>query len=302
MRASPRRWSIVDGGMGNAEGALTYEKATPAGGSDPPVRVAVDHVTKSFQGSHGQVTPALEDVSFSVGNAEVVSVVGTSGCGKTTLLRIIDGLIRHDSGKVIVGNQLVTGPGRDRAMVFQHSNLLPWRSAIRNVELGLELHGVGRRERQEAAERALYLVGLEGFASHYPSQLSGGMQQRIGLARALATNPSVLLMDEPFGALDALTREELQRQLLDLHLQTEKTIVFVTHDLDEAVYLGDRVVVMAAQPGRVRQIVEVPVPRPRAELPVVRTTDAFREARDAITALIRERGDRQKTGEGIHVT
>lgn len=208
---------------------------------------------------------ALYNISLAIRNKEFVSLLGPSGCGKTTLIRIIAGLIPADRGEVIVDGQTVTAPGRDRCMVFQQFGLLPWRTVLANVEFGLEIEGVGKEERRRAAEKYLDLVGLKGFEHYYPHQISGGMQQRVGIARALSKQPDILLMDEPFGAVDAQTREQLQEELLRIWNQTDTTVVFVTHSIDEAIYLSDRVVVMQGRPGRIKEEVVVELPRPRWE-------------------------------------
>jgi NitT/TauT family transport system ATP-binding protein len=208
---------------------------------------------------------ALYNISLAIRNNEFVSLLGPSGCGKTTLIRIIAGLIPADRGEVIVDGQTVTAPGRDRCMVFQQFGLLPWRTVLANVEFGLEIEGVGKSERRCAAEKYLELVGLKGFEHYYPHQISGGMQQRVGIARALSKKPDILLMDEPFGAVDAQTREQLQEELLKIWNQTDTTVVFVTHSIDEAIYLSDRVVVMQGRPGRIKEEVAVELPRPRWE-------------------------------------
>jgi len=206
---------------------------------------------------------ALYDFSLSVRKNEFVSLLGPSGCGKTTLIRIVAGLLPCDRGQVLVKGVPVTAPGRDRCMVFQHFGLLPWRTVLGNVEFGLEIEGVPRGERRDVARRYLELVGLKGFEDYYPHQISGGMQQRVGIARALSKEPDILLMDEPFGAVDAQTREQLQEELLKIWSKTDTTVVFVTHSIDESIYLSDRVVVMQAQPGRIRDEVVVDLPRPR---------------------------------------
>jgi NitT/TauT family transport system ATP-binding protein len=208
---------------------------------------------------------ALYNISLAIRNKEFVSLLGPSGCGKTTLIRIIAGLIPADRGEVVVNGQIVTAPGRDRCMVFQQFGLLPWRTVLSNVEFGLEIEGVGKEDRRRAADKYLELVGLRGFEQYYPHQISGGMQQRVGIARALSKQPDILLMDEPFGAVDAQTREQLQEELLKIWNQTDTTIVFVTHSIDEAIYLSDRVVVMQGRPGRIKEEVTVELPRPRWE-------------------------------------
>ena len=190
-------------------------------------------------------------------------MLGPSGCGKTTLLRIVAGLTPWDSGEVLVDGQPVTGPGRDRAMVFQDFALLPWATVLDNVAFGLELRGMDRAARHALASRLITTVGLAGFAHHYPHQLSGGMQQRVGLARALAVDPRILLLDEPFGSLDSLTRRVLQEDLLRLHQSTKQTVLLVTHSVDEAARLGDRVVLLGARPARVVDVIDTGLPRPR---------------------------------------
>ena len=208
---------------------------------------------------------ALYNISLAIRKNEFVSLLGPSGCGKTTLIRIIAGLLSADRGEVLVNSQLVNSPGHDRCMVFQQFGLLPWRTVVSNVEFGLEIDGVAREERRALAGKYLELVGLKGFESYYPHQISGGMQQRVGIARALSKRPEILLMDEPFGAVDAQTREQLQEELLKIWAQTQTTVVFVTHSIDEAIYLSDRVVVMQARPGRIKEEVPIDLPRPRWE-------------------------------------
>ncbi|HTR83378.1 MAG TPA: ABC transporter ATP-binding protein [Reyranella sp.] len=220
---------------------------------------------------------ALDRISFTVRNGEIVVLIGPSGCGKTTALRVTMGLETATSGRVTVDGREVKACGYDRGMVFQHAELLPWLTALENVMFGLEMKGVRGPALRETAMRYLELVGLKDSAVRRPHQLSGGMQQRVGIARALAIDPAVLLMDEPFGALDAQTRESMQAELLDIHARTKKTILFVTHDLDEAVLLADHIVVMRA--GRIQDVVEVPLPRPRGDLGVIRGTPAFAETR-----------------------
>ncbi|HTM10520.1 MAG TPA: ABC transporter ATP-binding protein [Verrucomicrobiae bacterium] len=208
---------------------------------------------------------ALHNVSFSVRNKEFVCLLGPSGCGKTTLIRIIAGLIRADRGEIRVNGKPVTAPGRDRCMVFQQFGLLPWRTVLGNVEFGLEIEGMGRAEREKIAREYLALVGLSGFESYYPHQISGGMQQRVGIARALSKKPDILLMDEPFGAVDAQTREQLQEELLKIWNKTDTTVIFVTHSIDESIYLSDRVIIMQSRPGRIKEEVKIDLPRPRWE-------------------------------------
>jgi NitT/TauT family transport system ATP-binding protein len=208
---------------------------------------------------------ALGDVSLSIADGEFVSLIGPSGCGKTTLLKIIDGLIPFDEGELLVQQKPVQGPGHERAVVFQNFALLPWLNVRDNIGFGLKLRGTDDRVVRETTDRFLAMVGLEGFGDRYPRQLSGGMQQRVGLARALAVDPDILLMDEPFGALDAQTRNILQSDLLDIWDRSRKTVVFVTHAMDEAVFLSDRVVLMGTHPGRIHEIIDIDLPRPRTD-------------------------------------
>jgi NitT/TauT family transport system ATP-binding protein len=226
----------------------------------------IQGVSKSFRKTVKDRTTevtALSGIDFSVRPNEFVSIIGPSGCGKTTLLKMIDGLIPYDSGKIFIDGKQVTSPGPDRAVVFQSFALLPWRTVLANVEFSLELRQIPKEQRAAIARDYLKRVGLADFEQHYPHELSGGMQQRAGLARALAVNPAILLMDEPFGAVDAQTRQLLQEELLELWQREKKTVIFVTHSMDEAVYLSDRVVVMTPRPGRVAEILDVPLPRPR---------------------------------------
>jgi NitT/TauT family transport system ATP-binding protein len=220
---------------------------------------------------------ALDRVSFTVRDGEIVALIGPSGCGKTTALRVAMGLDPANGGRVTVDGREVKGCGHDRGMVFQHAELLPWLSALQNVMFGLEMKGLRGQPLRDTARKYLDLVGLTDSQSRRPHQLSGGMKQRVGIARALAIDPSVLLMDEPFGALDAQTREAMQAELLDIHARTGKTILFVTHDLDEAVLIADRIVVM--KDGRVQEIMSVPLSRPRPDLGLVRGMPEFAETR-----------------------
>jgi NitT/TauT family transport system ATP-binding protein len=218
-------------------------------------------------GRSGEQQTVLKDISFSAERGEFIAIIGPSGCGKSTILNAIAGLTSYDSGSVLVDGAKITEPGPDRAVVFQHSSLLPWRTVARNIAYGLELRRqFDRTEIMGRVKRALAWVGLSDFGDHYPHQISGGMQQRANIARALAVEPTLILMDEPFGALDALTRESLQDQLSSLLARLGRTTIFITHDIVEAVYLADKVLVMSARPGRI--IAEIPVefrkPRTRA--------------------------------------
>jgi NitT/TauT family transport system ATP-binding protein len=206
---------------------------------------------------------ALDRVNLTIMDGEFLSIVGPSGCGKTTFLSVVDGLIPASSGRILVDGRVVTAPGPDRAVVFQDASLLPWRTVLKNVVYGLECRNVNGREATERASAFIELVGLSGFEHHYPHELSGGMQQRVNLARALVMDPQVLLMDEPFAALDAQTREVMQEELLRIWLKARKTVLFITHQIDEAIYLSDRVAVFSGRPGRVKDIIDVDIARPR---------------------------------------
>lgn len=228
-----------------------------------PAVLTVDRLNRSFEAG-GQTVNALANVSYLVRKREFISVIGPSGCGKSTLIRILAGLDRPSSGIVALDGKAVGGPDADRGMVFQNYTLFPWLSVARNVMFGLRMKGVGRKQAREVAMKWLDVVGLADFADHYPAQLSGGMKQRVAIARALANEPRILLMDEPFGALDAQTRCAMQAHLLRIWESVDVTILFITHDLDEAIYLSDRIVVLGARPGRILEIIEVPVARPRS--------------------------------------
>jgi NitT/TauT family transport system ATP-binding protein len=231
---------------------------------------------------------ALDRVSFSVHDGEIVALIGPSGCGKTTALRIAMGLETASAGKVTVDGREVKGCGYDRGMVFQFAELLPWLTALQNVMFGLEMKGLRGPQLRATATRYLELVGLGDSSSRRPHQLSGGMRQRVGIARALAIDPKVLLMDEPFGALDAQTRETMQAELLDIHARTRKTILFVTHDLDEAVLIADRIVVL--KDGRVQEIMPVPLRRPRPDLGLVRGLPEFAATRYRVWQALHQGG------------
>ncbi|HEY8371009.1 MAG TPA: ABC transporter ATP-binding protein [Thermodesulfobacteriota bacterium] len=228
-----------------------------------PAKLLIDGVSMRFRTKRGDTIEALAGISFAVRPRELAVIVGTSGCGKSTLLRIAAGLVAPTAGRVVVDGREVVGPGADRGMVPQAYTPFHWLTVQGNVEFGPRLRGVPAAERRALANRYLEMVGLSGFAGAYPKELSGGMLQRVALARALANDPEILLMDEPFGALDAQTRSEMQEMLLKVTEAAGQTVLFVTHDIDEAIYLGDRVFVMTSRPGRLRETVEVGVPRPR---------------------------------------
>ncbi|MEA2879263.1 MAG: NitT/TauT family transport system ATP-binding protein [Hyphomicrobiales bacterium] len=264
-------------------GALAKESAAgpfPAGGQ----AVNFDHVHLQFDGK-----PVLDDISFSVRPGEFVCIIGPSGCGKTTLLRLAAGLLAPTSGTVAVGGHSELVPSLETAFVFQDYGraLLPWRDVYGNVSLALEAMGVPKAKRSARIESLLSKVGLAGHRSKYPAQLSGGMQQRLQIARCLAQTPKLFLMDEPFGALDAMTRQSLQDELLGLIHDSATTVLFVTHDLEEALYLGDRVVALSPNPGRIASVVEVPIPRPRNQL-TTREDATFLRLRRELFAFITE--------------
>jgi len=256
-----------------------------------PVALQVSNLTKKFETPRGVIT-ALNDVSFSVHKRELLSVIGPSGCGKSTLVRILAGLESPTSGELRVYGEPVSGPGPDRGMVFQGYTLFPWRTVKENVMFGPQMSGTPTYIADSEAREWIELVGLSKFENAYPHQLSGGMKQRVAIARALANQPRVLFMDEPFGALDAQTRCQMQSYLLEIWKNVDITIVFITHDLDEAVFLSDRILVLDANPGRVNEVVQVPVPRPRDSSQIFDPT--FLGVRKHIDNLIHPPGQEQK--------
>jgi NitT/TauT family transport system ATP-binding protein len=237
--------------------------ANPSRGS-ASAKVQAQHIYKRFENKRqGGSIEVLDDVSLSIGSGEFLSIVGPSGCGKTTLLRIFAGLIPASDGQVFYDGDEITGPSSKMGFVFQSDNLMPWRTVKENVALGPELRGERRRSYLPRIESMLNLVGLTGFGDYYPHQLSGGMRQRVNLARALAIQPDVLLMDEPFASLDAQTRDIMQEELLRVWRETRNTVIFITHQIDEAIFLADRVIIMRARPGSVQEICPVEIDRPR---------------------------------------
>lgn len=249
----------------------------------------IRNVTKVYhedRRAHGPGILVLDNISLSVRANQFVCLLGPSGCGKTTLIRIVMGLTQPEHGEVWVDGTRVTGPGLDRSMVFQNYGLLPWRTVRENVEFGLEIRGVPRAERRAICQQYIEKVGLRGFEGHYPHQISGGMQQRAGLARSLSKDPKILLMDEPFAAVDMQTREALQDELLKIWNTTRTTVLFVTHSIEEAIYLGDRVIVMTPRPGRIKTEVSIDLPRPRYESDVKSST-RFGELRGFIRDALR---------------
>ena len=252
--------------MQNGHNGRKKKPNKPPGNEMPHIEIR--DVALVYDTPAGQVT-GIQSASFNIEQSEFLCIVGPSGCGKSTLLNIIAGFLEPTGGEIKIGGKAVKGYGQDRGVVFQDfAQLFPWRTALGNVAFGLEMKGVGKSEREDIAHQQLKLVKLEKFANSYPHHLSGGMQQRVAIARALAYNPAVLQMDEPFAALDALTRDDMQRLLADVWRETRKTVIYVTHNVAEAVYLADRVVVMSAHPGTVKIEVPITLPRPRDPLSV----------------------------------
>jgi len=247
-------------------------------GNNLPVKVKIDNVVKKYSGRNGEMVAlngvsldrqmyvrANEDISVDIYQGETFGLVGESGCGKSTLLNIIAGLHEPTSGQVLVDGQAVSGPGPDRGVVFQQYALFPWLTVQKNVEFGLKLQGMSQDKAEQEAKKYIKMVDLEQFAQSYPKELSGGMKQRVAIARAYAINPKVLLMDEPFGALDAQTRTQLQTELLKTWEKEQKTCFFITHDVEEAIILAQRVIIMSARPGRIKEVVEINIPYPRTQ-------------------------------------
>jgi NitT/TauT family transport system ATP-binding protein len=245
--------------------------------------LSVNHLNKVFEREGLAPTVALADINLEIDEKEFICLVGPSGCGKTTLLRIIAGLEKPTSGEVRLDGMPIAGPDPQRGMVFQEYSLFPWKSVIDNIAFGLEMKGISRQERRKIAEEYLDIVNLEQFRDAFPHELSGGMRQRVAIARALANNPRVLLMDEPFGALDAQTRNIMQKELLEIWEETKKTIVFVTHSVDEAVYLADKIVVLSPRPGKIEEVINVGLARPRD-----RTEPLFADLRKYILRRMEE--------------
>jgi NitT/TauT family transport system ATP-binding protein len=252
------------------------------------VKLQIEHLTKRYWLERTATQAlAIDDVSLEVNDGEFLAIVGPSGCGKTTLINIVAGLLPYEDGSVSIDGKRVHGPGTDRALVFQNSSLLPWRTIAGNVRYGMEMQKrFDEATMQQRADYFLKLVGLSGFEKHFPGELSGGMQQRVNLARALAADPIVLLMDEPFAALDAQTREFMQSELLKIWSKARKTVLFITHQINEAVYLADRVAVMSARPGRLKAVFDVPFGRPRTL--TLKRDPQFLEIDDRIWRLIEE--------------
>ncbi|MDR2615860.1 MAG: ABC transporter ATP-binding protein [Oscillospiraceae bacterium] len=274
---------------------------------EAPPKIEIRGITRRFHKRNSKEDfTALLGFDLTVNQGEFVTVVGPSGCGKSTLLDLLVGLSKADEGQILIDGKPVNGPALDRSIVMQGYALFPWRTVRRNIEFGLEIKGVPRRERAETAQRFIKLVDLEGFENHYPYELSGGMQQRVAIARALAYDPEVLLMDEPFAAVDAQTRGTMQDELLSIWEKTGKTVVFVTHSIEEAVGLADRVAVMSKSPGHIKEVVTVNLPRPRRIADVRNTIDfniisqrVYELLEDRAPVPKREPGDKVDLGEAI---
>lgn len=254
------------------------------------IKIQASQVHREFQVKNDAGNKAkllvLDDFNLQVREGEFLSILGPSGCGKSTFLNILAGLDKHDSGQILVDNQPVNDRSFDRGMVFQGYALFPWRTVLENVEIGLQIRGLNKKERKEIARYYLTMVGLSAFANRYPHQLSGGMKQRVAIARVLAYQPGIMLMDEPFAALDAQTRETLQLELIRIWEADKKTIVFITHSIDEAILLSDRVAVMTARPGKIKEIIDVALPRPRTE--DIRNSTEFAQIRQYAWSLIKD--------------
>jgi len=248
--------------------------------------VTISDLEKVYDDGNERTT-AVEDLTFDIDGGEFVSVVGPSGCGKSTLLYLVAGFLEETSGTITVDGELIDGPGTDRGVVFQDYALFPWRTVVGNVTYGLEEQDMGKEERQSTAQKYIDMMDLSGFEDNYPKELSGGMKQRVGLARTLAYDPKILLMDEPFGALDQPLREDLQDQLIDIWGDLDKTVIFVTHDVEEAVYLSDTVMVMTRHPGTKKTVTEVDLDRSQSRADII-TSDAFTGTKNEVWKSLRE--------------
>lgn len=256
--------------------------------STAPPTISVEGLSHSFTDPQSRKTVvALDDVNMQISPGEFLTVVGPSGCGKTTLLNILAGFIRPTSGQAFVNGRLIERPGADRGVVFQELAILPWRTVYRNIAHGLEIQGVETADIQQRVKRMTSLVGLEGFEDHYPHQLSGGMKQRVAVARTWVSDPDIILMDEPFAAVDAMTRLTLQEELNSLTVRTGKTVFFITHSVEEAVFLGDRVLALSARPGRIKEEVHVPVPRAERSWERMSNDQALQDTVEHVLSLVR---------------
>ena len=266
---------------------MTTQATTGGAGASAPATIQVNDLSHWFVDSQGKTVHALDGINLSIHPGEFITVVGPSGCGKTTLLNILAGFIKPTSGEALVHDTPITKPGKDRGVVFQELAILPWRTVKRNIAHGLEIQRVDQAEIDQRVARLTDLVGLKGFENHYPHQLSGGMKQRVAVARTWAADPDIILMDEPFAAVDAMTRLTLQEELRDLTVRTGKTVFFITHSVEEAVFLGDRVVALAARPGRVKEAVTVPVPRSERTWDSLTTDPKMQQTVDYVLHLVR---------------
>ncbi len=251
------------------------------------IKIKAEDIVKEFPNkSGGGKSVALDGINLEIRDREFFAIVGPSGCGKSTFLEIVAGLVRPTSGRIYIDGAPITGPDHNRGIVFQGYALFPWRTVMGNVAYGLEEKGVSQHDKENICREYISLVGLSGFENHYPHELSGGMKQRVAIARALAYNPDILLMDEPFAALDAQTREVLQNEVLRIWNETKKTVLFVTHNIEEAVFLADRIAIMSGRPGAIKKVIEIPLLRPRSE--EQRLTQDFMKLRHDVGILVRE--------------
>ena len=261
--------------------------------------LTVEHLSHWFiDQQSGSTVHALDDINLAIEPGEFVTIVGPSGCGKTTLLKILAGFIEPSKGEARVSGKAITKPGPDRGVVFQELAILPWRNVYRNISHGLEIQRVPKAERDARVAELIELVGLAGFEKHHPHQLSGGMRQRVAVARTWASNPEIILMDEPFAAVDAMTRQTLQEELNRISVETGKTVFFITHSVEEAVFLGDRVIAMSARPGRVKEAVVVPIPRSERTWHSMNTEPAMAECVDEVLSLVRGEHEATMVAEG----
>ncbi|MGI9606979.1 MAG: ABC transporter ATP-binding protein [Acidimicrobiales bacterium] len=274
----------------------------PAGADSASATLTVEHLSHWFiDQQSGTTVHALEDINLTIQPGEFVTVVGPSGCGKTTLLKILAGFIKPSEGEARVKGKAITKPGPDRGVVFQELAILPWRNVYRNISHGLEIQRVPKAERDPIVAELIELVGLSGFEKHHPHQLSGGMRQRVAVARTWASNPEIILMDEPFAAVDAMTRQTLQEELNRISVETGKTVFFITHSVEEAVFLGDRVIAMSARPGRVKESVVVPVPRSERTWESMSTDPSLAHCVEEVLGLVRGEHEAALAAEGTHL-
>jgi NitT/TauT family transport system ATP-binding protein len=276
------------------DNTMVLERAATGGAPVKDPQIVIDRLTHTYRPAHGRPVLAIDDVSLQVGRREFLALLGPSGCGKSTLLYQLGGFLPTEAGTITVDGKKVQGPGPDRGIVFQHFALFPWKSVRANVMYGLKRAGLPKPEQERRAQEFIDLVGLSGFEDSYPSQLSGGMKQRCAIARTLAIDPEILLMDEPFGALDAQTRHLMQTELLAIWQRSPKTVIFVTHDVQEAVYLAQRVAVMSARPGRIKAIIDLDFDRTD---PHLTKTKAFVDKVDEIWELVRGEAIKAQAGK-----